>query len=293
MAGEPLERILLPMDLSPASELILDLAARISVKYGSEVVLFHAIDELVIEHAAAGFDPAKLIAALEDEARRKLSEYRERLESAGAKVVVYPEIPVTDPAVGIAVAAKKSGSTEILVTARGRGLRRFLGLGSTVRALVKISEVPVVTVRVYGYKGEPRLVEIEDPFESIVVGVDENWKPEMIEYAAKLAKKAGSDTLYLVRVREGESEEEAKGLLDQAAKIVESHGIKAIRVVLEGKPHKELVRFAVPPQATSILVGRTVRKRLEELILGSTLDRVLVEAEVPVIVYPLQAPESQ
>ena len=290
MANEPLERILLPMDLSPASELILDLAARISVKYGSELVLFHAIDEMIIEHVAAGFDPARLIAALEDEAKKKLSEYKEKLESAGAKVSLYPEFPVTDPAVGIAIAAKKSGSTEILVSTRGRGLRRFLGLGSTVRALVKISEVPVISARVYGYRGEPRIVEIEDPFESIVVGLDENWKPEMIEYAAKLASKAGAESLYLVRVREGEPEDEAKKLLDKAAKIVESYGVKAIRVVLEGKPHKELSRFAVPPQATSILVGRTVRKRLEEWILGSTLDRVLVEAEVPVIVYPLEKP---
>lgn len=291
MAKEPLERILLPMDLSPASELILDLAARISVKYGSELVLFHAIDEMIIEHVAAGFDPAKLIAALEDKAKKKLLEYRDRLESAGAKVSLYPEIPVTDPAVGIAVAAKKSDSTEILVATRGRGLRRFLGLGSTVRALVKLSEVPVVSVRVYGSKGKPEIVEVEDPFKSIVVGLDENWKPEMVEYAARLAAKAGADTLYLVRVKEGESEDEAKKLLDKAAQIVEAHGVKAIRVILEGKPHKELVRFAVPPQATSILIGRTTRKRLEELILGSTLDRVLVEAEVPVIVYPLEPPK--
>jgi len=286
----PLERILVPLDLSPVSDKLVDFAGEIAARYDSELVLFHAIDSIIVEHAAAGFDPGKLISALEEQARAKLREYAERLEERGVKVTVHPEIPVTNPASGIVAAAAKEGASEILLATRGWGIKRLIAVGGTVKAVIKYSTVPVIAVRVVKEDGEIRVLGDPDLARSVAVGVDENFTEDMLVYAARLALRGGSDQLYLVHVIERGSEEEARAILEKAARIVEREGVKPLKIILEGKPARVLARFAVPPAATSLVVGRTVSHRLGELILGSTLDRLLVEVEVPLIAYPVKHP---
>ncbi len=286
-----LERILVALDLSPVSDILVDYAGRLAQRYKTELVLFHAIDSSLFEHAAAGFDPNTIIAKLEDEARERLNKYKEELESRGISVFVHPEIPVTDPPAGIVAAAAKEGASEILVASKGSGFRKMIAIGSTAKAVAKLSKTPVIVVRVLrGEKPEIRApAEVAD---KPVLAVDENVTEDMAAYAADLAKKGDADHLVVLHVIEGAGEEEARRLLERVAKIVESRGVKAMKVILEGKPARVIARFATPPAATTIVMGRTLHKSLGELVFGSTLDRVLVEAEVAVIVYPLQAPES-
>jgi len=286
----PLERILLPLDLSPVSDKLVDFAGSLAAKYDSELILFHAIDSMVVEHAAAGFDPTKLIASLEEQARAKLRQYAEKLEERGVRVTLYPEIPVVDPVSGIVAAAAKEGASEILLATRGWGIRRLIAVGGTVKGVIKYSSVPVIAVRAVKEEGEVRVLGDPDLARSVAVGVDENFTEDMLAYAARLALKGGGDQVYLVHVIEHGEEEEARALLEKAAKVIEKEGLKPVKVILEGKPARVLARFAVPPAATSLVVGRTVSQSLGELILGSTLDRLLVEVEVPLIAYPVKHP---
>ena len=291
MDRQPLERILVPLDHSPVSEKLVEFAGELASHYGSEIVLFTAIDSSILEHAAAGFDPNTIIRELEDKYREILSKYAEKLKSKSVRVVVHDEIPVTEPCSGIIAAARKEGVSEILIATKGWGWRRLIPIGGTARTVIKLSPVPVIALR--AIKEEDRVKLLGDPkfARRLVVGIDENVTTDMIRYVSDLARRAGTETIYLVHVAEKLSDKEAASLLEKVADKLGDVGAEIMKVVLAGKPARVLSGFATPPTATGLIVGRSVKKFFSEIILGSTVDRVLQEAMVPIVVYPVSKEE--
>jgi len=290
----PFERILVPVDLSPVSEPLVRMAGEIALKYGSEVILLYVIEEYVIEHVAAGFDPNQIISKLEEAAREKLSKYVDMLSEQGVAARMYDEIPVGVPSSVIAYVAKKEMVTEIVMTHKGRGYNRYLAIGGTTRGVIKLAEQPVLVYKVVKEGGEFRLLGSSDFARHIVLAVDEMVNDDMIDYVAELTRVAKTETIYVLHVIESESEEErATGLLEKVADRLKEKKVEAkiFKIILTGQPGRVIAKFAEEPNATSIIAGRTVKKTLLEHIIGSTLDRILVEATVPVLVYPLPRQE--
>ncbi len=288
----PMQRILVPVDLSKVSDAQADLARRIALKYDSEVIFIHVIDPIIIEHAAAGFDPNKLISALEENARNKIEEYIKRMEEDGIIARMYDEVPVEHPPIAIASAAKKESATEILITHKGWGLRRLVSIGNTAREIIKTAPVPVLLFKVRKNNDEIVVEGDENFAKKIVLAVDEHVSDDMLYYLASLAQKSGTAEIYLLNVLEPDklSEEEARQLLQRVAGMIAKAGTDVKTFLLEGKPSVMIVSFAERTMATSIAMGRTVRKSLIELIFGSTLDRVITESRKPLIIYPLENP---
>jgi len=285
----PFERILVPVDLSPVSDELVRVAGEIALKYGSEVILLHVIEEYIVDHVAAGFDPNKIISKLEEVARKKLSEYVEMLSEAGVAARMYDDIPVGVPSSVIAYVAKKEMVSEIVMTHKGRGYNRYLAIGGTTRGVIKLADQPVLVYKVIKEGDRFRLLGSSEFARRIVFGVDEMVNDEMIDYLVRLAQISKTETIYVVHVMELDiDEEKARSLVERvASKIRDNVEAEVYSIILTGKPGRVIARFAKEPDATSIMVGRTVRKTLIERILGSTLDRILVEATIPVLVYPL------
>jgi len=289
----PFERILVPVDLSPVSDELVRVAGEIALKYGSEVILLHVIEEYIVDHVAAGFDPNKIISKLEEVARKKLSEYVEMLSEAGVAARMYDDIPVGVPSSVIAYVAKKEMVSEIVMTHKGRGYDRYLAIGGTTRGVIKLADQPVLVYKVVREGDKFRVLGGSDFAKRIVFAVDEMVNDEMIDYLVRLAQISKTESIYVVHVMELDMDEEkAKSLVEKvASKIRDNVEAEVYAIILTGKPGRVISRFAKEPNATSIMVGRTVRKTIIERILGSTLDRILVEATVPVLVYPLHKEE--
>ncbi|MCE4622515.1 MAG: universal stress protein [Desulfurococcales archaeon] len=290
MNTRPLERILVPIDLSPVSDKHIELAGKVAKTYNSELILFHSIDSLVIEHAAAGYDPEKLISALETKARRKLEEYQKQLEEAGVQVEIYDEIPVADPAIAISNAAKRAGATEILLVKKGWRIKRFTLMGGTVKELIKLSTVPLILYHVsYSRKSKEIVVHGEPDFaRRLIFSIDKNVSEPLIAYVKELAKTANTEELILLHVIESEeSDNMVNELIDKVYKSLHDAVPSVKRAILKsGKTGKLIVKFAESIRG-SLVVGRTVHRGVLDWILGSTLDHVILYSTQPIIVYPV------
>ncbi len=287
MALEPLSRTLLPVDLSPASDALVDYIKSWK-RFNAEIMLVHVIEESIVVHAGGGYDVTGLISWLTKRAQAKLKEYREALEAAEIKVDVYHDIPVADPGSMIPEIAKRVGASEIAIASKGWGLSRVIPLGSTVNIVIKLSSVPVIRFKVVKDGDKARVLARDNPFSRILVGVDVNASKEMIEYSVRLAAKADGKLIYAHVVEHGETPPpQVKNAFRFAEKMSSALGVESDFVVVSGGPAKVLLQLASHLDASSILLGRTVNRSLEELILGSTLDKLLKVAPQPVIVYPL------
>lgn len=290
MNTRPLERILIPIDLSPVSDKHIEMATKVAKTYNSELILFHSIDSLVIEHAAAGYDPEKLISTLEAKARQKLEEYQKKLVEAGVQVEIYDEIPVSDPALAISNAAKRAGATEILLVKKGWRIKRFSLIGGTVKELIKLSSVPIILYHVsYSRDSKEIVVHGEPAFaKRLVFSIDKNVSEPLITYVRELSKTANTEELILLHVIEpDESDEVVNELLDRAYNKLQNAAHSVKRAILRsGKTGKLIVKFAESIHG-SLVVGRTVHKGVIDWILGSTLDHIILYSTQPIIVYPV------
>jgi len=283
---EPLTRILLPLDVSPVSIPLARVVGRIASKYDSEVLLFHAIDELAIEHVAGGYDPAKLIKSMEEAALKLLESVKRELEEVNVRVRIIENMPVADPASAIAHTAVEEDVSEIVVSSKGWGIRRLIPIGSTTHLLAKITTRPLIRFKVYHEDDEVKVASSEDPFKTIIAGVDEKVTDDMLDYLAELVTKADSR---LIVIHIEEEEKQGEKIIGKAVGHLESRGIKDIdSMILTGRPARRLREAAKQLDATAVFVGSVTRRTtLREMLLGSTVGRLLHSLEEPLIIYPI------
>jgi len=284
----PLTHILVPVDLSAVSRPLALTSGRIAKRYDAEVTLLHVIEEGIVIHVAGGYDVESLVRSLEERARRLLGELRSELEAMGVKVRVYDDIPVGDPGAVIPEVASEVGASEIFMASKGAGLERIIPIGSTLKAAVGLTRVPIVRFKVVlGEGGQPEILAGDDPFEYILVGLDENASKEMIEYSVALAARSGGRILFLHVAEQEEPTQHVKNALRLAEKKASDEGVRFETMILTGPPAKVIAQVSEQLPVTSVLVGRTVQKSLIEYIVGSTLDRLLKTVRKPLIIYPL------
>ncbi|MEB3860630.1 MAG: universal stress protein [Desulfurococcales archaeon] len=286
---DPLTRILLPLDFSRVSEPLLDFATKLAIKYSSELLLVHVIEESIVEHVAAGYDVTGFVEELEEKARAKLEQYADKARSQGARARVYENMVVGDPAAVIANIASEEGASEILTASKGWGIRRLIPLGSTVRLLAALSPVPLIRLKAVKEGEEVKVLgSPEEVFSHILVAVDTTVTSATVEYAASLAAKTRA-RITVVHVIENRGEADDLKFVDEVVSEISSRGIEVSRVIVSGKPYKRIIEVSSQLEASSILVERRVMSHvLRELLLGSTLVNLLNKASKPVIVVPSQ-----
>jgi len=281
-AVEPLTRILVPLDFSEVSSPLVEVAARLSKKYSAEIVLFHAIEESVVEHVIAGYNVSLVVSDLVEEARRKLEKYKALAEGLGARVSIYSDIPVADPAAAIASVAHEIRASEVLLANKGWGIKRLLSLGSTSRLVVKLAETPVIIIKGIHEGDTVKLLIRGDLFGSILYAITRNYREEALDYVSELAAKTNS-RLIIVHIREDDMKTD---FLSDVERKLSYRGIEVEKIDVSGKPHSVILTYASASNVNSIFMERSVHEGIKSLFLGSTLDRVLNSSEIPVIVYP-------
>ncbi len=279
---DPLVRLLVPLDFSPVSEPLLQIAVSISKQYSAELVLVHVIEDSIIEHVSAGYNVSLIVSELELEARRKLESYKSMAEKLGARAAIYDEIPVSDPAAAIAEIASEVRASEVVVASRGWGLRRLFSIGSTSRLLVKLSPVPVLFLRAYKQDDKAAIIVPEGGlFSTIAYAITGTYSEEALDYVTKLASKTKSK-IVLIHVRERDSGE----FVDEVARKLSYRGVDVEKVVTTGRPHEAIVSYAEAAGASLIFAERRLHEGIKSLFLGSTLDRILNSSRIPVLVHP-------
>lgn len=131
-------------DLSDASAPALRLATRLASEQHARLVLVHVLEIPSYVYAGVMQSPVDLVGPIEDAAKAELHEVftRTKAEHSDTKSVLRRGVPSEQ----LLLAAAEEGADLIVVGTHGRtGATRLL-LGSVAEKVVRLSNVPVVTV---------------------------------------------------------------------------------------------------------------------------------------------------
>ena len=141
-----IKRILVPTDFSAPSEPALDYAAAMARQFGAAIHLLHVCEvPAMVTGSMDGYAIAYTdwSQRLGDEAERALARLRDRFSG----VPVTTEVLFGNPARSIVSAAKTNAADMIVMGTHGHGPVMHLMMGNVAERVVRMSPVPVLTVR--------------------------------------------------------------------------------------------------------------------------------------------------
>jgi nucleotide-binding universal stress UspA family protein len=153
----PMRRFLVPLDLSPDSEQVLETVAELAVLFQSSVTLLHVVEPFFdLVDPAAPYPLAvdqRLTQGRLEEANRRLARASEMLRDAGT-VVETQIVESASAAGGILEALERNDADVVAMTTHGAGgLRRML-LGSVADKVIRGSRKPTLVKRPLTAKGK-------------------------------------------------------------------------------------------------------------------------------------------
>ncbi len=141
-----ISKALVPVDFSEHSNALVGWLPTLKKMGIRKIWLLHVLDELKIEHPAAGYNIEEIMEEYVREAKEKLENYKKELSSTFEEVNVCT-IWAGDPAVVIVKQAEELGVDVIVMATGGKGWFKELILGSTSRKVARLSTKPVILVK--------------------------------------------------------------------------------------------------------------------------------------------------
>jgi nucleotide-binding universal stress UspA family protein len=239
----PWRRILIPTDFSTASTWVFDDAVRIAGSTGAEIVILH-IRMTWSAHPAELRLPADP-AIYEYAERIELEKLRDRVKRANAAIatrLVVKSAP--DPGAEIARTAQDEEIDLVVMSTHARHHVAHLLLGSTTRAVITKTAVPLLAIR-YG-------IHTHRSVHRIVVPVHEKQHSRAaLDLAAAIAARQGGE-LHLVTVCAEADRAGAETFLDEVSAGI---AIAKKTVVAGDDVEREVVRYTEKADADAIFVN--------------------------------------
>ncbi|MXV60513.1 universal stress protein [Natronorubrum sp. JWXQ-INN-674] len=140
---------------------------------------------------------------------------------------------------------------------------------------------------------------IDDPIRSILVATDgSDSAKDALERGLQLAEATGANVHILSVVdttsnpmRFGvadvaELHETRERVVDEIVAAIDNRDIEVHGSIRRGHPASTILTYADENAIDLLVIGRTGRGRVAEALLGSTADRLVRQASIPVIVVP-------
>jgi nucleotide-binding universal stress UspA family protein len=286
-----IKKILVPTDFSEHADHALASAVKLARPVGASIHLIHVVQLPVLAvNPEAPMLPVTFWQELREHARKRLAPVQKKIEADG----VHCEIEVIEDVPGFAIpaAAQRVHADLIVMGSRGlTGVKHVL-LGSVAERTVRGAACPVLTVKTAS--GELSL-------RTIVVPMDFSPASQRaLELAKSLAKSAGPSHLILVHAYYVPVELEqyltthgdpffdrlSKGVtkdLEAILTSLQNAGISSEYVARAGTPETVILDVAREKKAGLIAMGTHGRRGITHLLLGSTAEKIVRTAEVPVL----------
>lgn len=279
------DRILVPTDGSETVDDVMDTALDLADHHGAAVHFLYVADSNRPNLAAANEDDRDPLLArgesvVEDDARRA----RER------DLDVITVVREGAPAPTIVEYAEETGIDLVVMPTHGRtGVSRLV-LGSITEQVVRASEIPVLAIR-------PKAT-VRFPFERVLVPTDgSDVAASALDTGIEVAREYGA-TLALVHVLDTASlgpdigshvdvdtlQTRAEDLLEEDVETATAAGITDVEHTVEyGTPVDEIQQYVTENDVDLVVMGTHGLTGLDRYLLGSTTEKVLRTAPVPVL----------
>ncbi|WP_049928575.1 universal stress protein [Halopiger goleimassiliensis] len=282
-----LDFVLVPVDGSEPAATALDYALEIAATHGATIQLLYVADTNKPSLTQYG---GSVVDVLERDGEDVLADARERATSQA--VPVTDDIVQGDPREAIVDAAAPDLVDLVVLGTHGRDSLEKYVLGSVTEHVVNACEIPVLAARTGEDASQPH------PYDDVLVPTDgSETARQALEVAAEIATYYGA-TLHLLSivdepalgvavgsssVREQLKADARERVADDAS-IVRQAGVDEVETTVETGAVPETVRsVATDVDADLIAMGTHGRTGLDDRFLGSTTERVLRTAPVPVL----------
>ncbi|MFA1611191.1 universal stress protein [Halobellus rubicundus] len=272
-------RILVPIDGRESALPALDHAVSLADETGASVHLLAVVDPYGLSSVT---ERTEVEADLED----AVADAAARVQDAG--VAVRTAVESGFPHEEILEYVDREGIDLVAMGTHGRtGLDRYL-LGSVAEKVVRLSPVPVLTVR-------PDAAG-ERPYRDVVVptdGSDAAAPAERWGVGVAARSEAAVHALSVVPrepIRSSETraayEDAAEAAIERVRARTDDIGVAFDGAVEHGVPHRGILDYADRTGADLVVIGTHGRTGVERFVLGSVAEKVVRLSETPVLVVP-------
>lgn len=277
------DNILIPTDGSKCSEVATSYAGDLADHYDASIHVLCAVDPRPLENANHYDEEVEDSTDLAEQTCTELT---------GSGLIAEPIVRTDVPHRAILSYVEEEGIDLIVMGTHGRtGVERFL-LGSVTEKVVRLSDVPVLTVNTR-HDGE-----VTYPYSDILVPTDGSTgalaalAPAVdlaTTYGARLHALSVVDTLALGLEASSEVifellEEAAESAVDEVEQRTSETNVKEIETdVSTGSAYQEINSYVQDEGIDLIVMGTHGRSGVERYLLGSVTEKVVRTASVPVL----------
>ncbi|WP_372681648.1 universal stress protein [Desulfosarcina sp.] len=282
--------ILSAIDFSAFTDMIYSYSVALCKKYDAKLLLVHVTTELktLLEHSETALD----VEALQAE---NIRYAQERLEERAKDLPVENEIIIGQgtPADIISRLASEQQADMVITATHGKtGFNRLL-LGSVTEKLIKTLHCPLLVLPPQEHVSMPPAA-VEIKLNKILVGCDFSSDSKLaFDYGLSLAQEFQAELHLSHVIKPSLYKNERQGidqLRERLAKKLDGMvpencraWCTATSVLLEGEPYIALMEYAKKQGMDMLVLGIRGHTLWEKLLVGSTTDRLIRHAPIPVL----------
>jgi len=285
-----IEHILVPVDFSPPSRLAVNYGVSLARTFRAKLTLMHVVESVPAAHAYAAVN-VTIEKRHREQAVRMLSALvaSEDQDDLDLRIVIR----VGDIKEQIADVIREERADILVMGTHGRGLFGRWLIGSITEGMLRNVSIPVLTVcRATKPLALNRLLFATDLSESA---------KEAFDFALELAGRLHSDVVALHAIDQrgltyagpemadycrDQDRTEAKAKLVEVAGEGSARMVSVEPLVVEGIPSEEILKAVETTEADVILLAVHKKRLVERAVVGTTAERVIREANVPVLSIP-------
>jgi nucleotide-binding universal stress UspA family protein len=280
-----LRTVLLPIDFSADSDLVMRFCTGLGELGTRRVVCCHVVDATGLE--------GPVIAAKLDAARQRMRTATKPLADAGFDVEV--RLPTGDPETELLALATENHIDAVVCGTSGKTLADRLLSGSVSERLASSSGLPALTVR------HELLRSVADPAalakgfgRMMLVPTDfSGTAARALNIALSIPKKAVGTirVLHILpeakdAVRATQQETGAEFQLRNLVAIARERGLSATPVIGHGVPERAILGEIDACGVSGVVIGSRGRTALQEVLMGSVSMTLMRQASCPVLIVP-------
>jgi nucleotide-binding universal stress UspA family protein len=261
--------VLVPVDFSPPSRLAVDYGVAIARSFHANLILLHVITPM--SESVDGNE--------RHEAMRRMNALVSPEDQGDLNLQVIARVGTFEDVMLDVI--RDAGIGMVVMGTHGRGMLGRMFIGSETERMLRKMKTPVLTV-----SHAPAGLRLN----RILVATDLSEESEQaLRFAVDLAVGGESSitVLHAVDYAAGRLDEWAQGRLDAMVEKVPARGVKIDAMLVRGNPAAKILDVAGEYGVDLIVLGIERRRLLERALLGTTAERVVREAHIPVLSVPV------
>jgi len=279
------DKILVPIDASSDSWVAVDQAISLAKEEGAKILGLFIADERTIYapcwSAADAMDPLSpdcnpvileqaqtLEKQIREQGEKALKDLRQRSSVAGVECDTVFETGIVSQTI-----LNYADQVDLIVMGRHGAGGKWSGplLGSTFEAVARHAPVPVLAT-----------VSDSRPLKTLLVAYDGSEQAKKALDIALHLVKGRDRQLIILTVDDGHDDRPAASY--EAAVLAKEQGVDAKRLLVKGHVAEKILQAATEENADLIILGAYSRSRFLSALFGSTVDDVVHNATIPVMV---------